>query len=214
MAVNNYTYTQEDELGFVTTSHGADVLQDTNEVRRILQDLGNALSHAGFNDSSYPKDETPHPYVRGASSDNDFEISVDAGKVIKLTSRESGGDKTLYFKYNSTKTKFLFSVNGTNYFELIPADFTELSDGEIPIYDGDNSKFINILFALESLADLDLSSPGAGDWLKFDSISGKWVNAKPTLNDLDDVEISSPTDGQVLTYDSASGKWVNGTLGG
>jgi hypothetical protein len=209
MAENNYTYTQEDELGFVTTSHGADVLQDTNEVRQILQDLGEALSHAGFINGSYPKDKTPHPYVRGASSDNDFEISVDAGKVIKLTSRESGGDKTLYFKYNSTKTKFLFSVNGTNYFELIPADFTELSDGEIPIYDGDNSKFINILFALESLADLDLSSPGAGDWLKFDSISGKWVNAQPELNDLSDVNISSPQNGDYLKYNGTFARWEN-----
>lgn len=207
--VDKYKWTQENTSGYVTTSHGADVLQNHNEIRRILQDLGKALTHSKFNDGAYPKDETSGPYVRGASSDDDYTISIAAGKVIKLTSRESGGDKTLYFKYDSTKTKFLFSVDGTNYFELIPADFTNLNDGETPVYDSASSKFINVLFALASLADANISTPGDGDWLKYDSVSGKWINAKPTLDDLDDVVITSPTNGQVLKYNSTSGKWEN-----
>ena len=206
---DKYKWTQEDTNGMVTTSHGADVLQNHNEIRRILQDLGKALSHSKFNDSSYPKDETSAPYVRGATSDDDYEISVAEGKVIKITSRESGGDKTLYFKYNGTKTKFLFSVDGTNYFELIPADFTDLDDGEVPVYDSASSKFVNVLFALASLADLNLTSPGAGDWLKYDNSSGKWINAKPTLNDLDDVSLTSPQDGDYLKFNYSSGKWEN-----
>lgn len=202
-----YKWTQEDENGYVNATHGADVMQNENEIRRILHDLGKALSHSKFNDGSYPKDETSAPYVRGATSDSDFEISVAEGGVIKLTSREQGGDRTIYFKYSSSKGRFLFSVDGTNYFELIPADFTDLAEGHTIEYDG--NKFVNVLFALASLADASISNPAAGEWLKYDDTAGKWVNAKPTLNDLDDVEITSPTDGQILKFDAATGKWKN-----
>lgn len=211
MATNNYTYTQEDEQGYVTTSHGADVLQDTNEVRRILKDLGEALSHAGYNNGSYPKDETSYPYVRGAKSDADFEISVAGGGVIKFVSREAGGNKTLFFKYNATKDKILFSADGVNYFELVPADLSGVDNDHILKYDSANSKFISALLALSSLADTNIGTPGAGDWLKYDDATGKWINAKPTLNDLDDVSISSPADGQVLKYNGTTGKWENVT---
>ena len=207
--VDKYKWTQEDTDGFTTTGHGADVIQDNNEVRRILQDLGAALIHSKFNDAAYPKDETSAPYVRGATSDGDYEISVDAGHVIKLTSRESGGNKTLYFKYDATKTKFLFSVNGTNYFELIPADFTSIVDNHTIKYENSTSKFINVLFALASLSDATIITPGAGDWLKYDAGTSKWINAKPTLDDLDDVVITSAQNGDFLKYSTGTNKWVN-----
>jgi len=207
MAVNNYTYTQEDELGFVTTSHGADVLQDTNEVRQILQDLGEALSHAGFNNATYPKDKTPHPYVRGAHSDTDFEIKVSPGKVIKFTYEETGGNKTLYFKYANDKISF--SYDGTNYYSFFISSITNPEDGQWLKYDEASGVWINFTPTLNDLSDVECS-PGDGHWLKWDG--ERWVSAKPTLDDLDDVVLTSPTVGDVLKFDGTT--WVNEASGG
>ncbi len=82
--MGKYKWTQEDENGFVTTAHAADLKADENEKRRILQDLGEALSHPGYNDNEYPKNMTPKPYVRGAQSDADYQISVPSDKVVKI----------------------------------------------------------------------------------------------------------------------------------
>ena len=172
--VDKYKWTQEDTNGLVTTSHGADVLQNENEIRRILQDLGKALSHSKFNDNSYPRDETSAPYVRGATSDDDYEISVAAGKVIKITSRESGGNKTLYLKYDDTKEILLFSNNGTNYYEFLLDDIASPSDGDFLKFDSFNNKWVNVQPELNDLADVNISSPQNGDYLKYNGTSAKW----------------------------------------
>ncbi len=53
-----YEYTQESGTNFfVNVSDGSDALEDTNEVRQILDDLGNLLDHSK-RDDSYPKDLT------------------------------------------------------------------------------------------------------------------------------------------------------------
>ena len=53
-----YKYTQESGANFfVGTADKADALEDSNEVRQILDDLGNLLGHSK-RDDSYPKDLT------------------------------------------------------------------------------------------------------------------------------------------------------------
>lgn len=53
-----YEYTQESGTNFfVSTADKVDALEDTNEVRQILDDLGNLLGHTK-RDDSYPKDLT------------------------------------------------------------------------------------------------------------------------------------------------------------
>lgn len=53
-----YEYTQESGTNFfVNISDKSDALEDTNEVRQILDDLGNLLGHSK-RDDSYPKDLT------------------------------------------------------------------------------------------------------------------------------------------------------------
>ena len=53
-----YEYTQESGTNFfVGTADKADALEDTNEMRQILDDLGNLLGHSK-RDDSYPKDLT------------------------------------------------------------------------------------------------------------------------------------------------------------
>jgi len=51
-----YKYTQESGTDFkVNTANKADALEDSNEVRQILDDLGELLGHSKFDDA-YPKD--------------------------------------------------------------------------------------------------------------------------------------------------------------
>lgn len=58
-----YKYTQESGANFyVGTDDKADALEDTNEVRQILDDLGNLLGHSKRNDL-YPKDGTTGGYL-------------------------------------------------------------------------------------------------------------------------------------------------------
>lgn len=53
-----YKYTQETGTDFkVNNEDKADALEDTNEVRQILDDLGDSLGHSKFNDL-YPADTT------------------------------------------------------------------------------------------------------------------------------------------------------------
>ncbi len=54
----DYKFTQQSGAGFkVNTADKADALEDTNEVRQILIDLGTLLGHSK-KDGSYPKDRT------------------------------------------------------------------------------------------------------------------------------------------------------------
>jgi hypothetical protein len=58
-----YKYTQESGTNFyVGTADKADALEDTNEIRQILDDLGNLLGHSKRNDL-YPKDGTSGGYL-------------------------------------------------------------------------------------------------------------------------------------------------------
>jgi len=58
-----YKYTQESGTNFyVGTADKADALEDTNEIRQILDDLGNLLGHSMRN-NSYPKDKTSGGYL-------------------------------------------------------------------------------------------------------------------------------------------------------
>jgi len=58
-----YKYTQESGTNFyVGTDDKSDALEDTNEVRQILDDLGNLLGHSK-RDDLYPKDNTTGGYL-------------------------------------------------------------------------------------------------------------------------------------------------------
>ncbi len=58
-----YKYTQESGTNFfVGTADKADALEDQNEVRQILDDLGNLLGHSK-RDNLYPKDGTTGGYL-------------------------------------------------------------------------------------------------------------------------------------------------------
>ncbi len=144
-----YKWTQEDADGFVTTEHGADVIQDENEKRRILQDLGKALMHAGFNDGYYPQDMSSKPYVRGAISDSDYTIIVPSDKLVKVQ----------FGEYSSAKTIFL--------------RFT----GENPEWSADGSTWRSFVPRLEDLENVEIQNLADGDVLKYDATIQKWKNS-------------------------------------
>lgn len=65
---------------------------------------------------------------------------------------------------------------------------------------------------LDDLTDVEITSPTAGQVLKFDG--SKWVNGTggggaSALDDLTDVDITTPTDKQGLVYNGTSQKWEN-----
>jgi len=89
-----YKYTQESGANFyVGTGDKAEALEDTNEVRQILDDLGNLLGHSK-RDDLYPKDGTTGGYLGRLNSGldaskpavpvvNDMYLATDTTKVYK-----------------------------------------------------------------------------------------------------------------------------------
>ena len=82
--------------------------------------------------------------------------------------------------------------------------------------DGTTYSFTN---DLETLEDVDLTTPVDGDVLVYDGNANQWINyAIPTpsldLDDLGDVDVTGATDGQVLSYDATSQEWVPVTPSG
>lgn len=90
----NYKYTQESGANFyVGIADKADALEDTNQVRQILDDLGNLLGHSK-RDDLYPKDGTTGGYLGrlnyGLDSSkpavpviNDMYLATDTVKVYR-----------------------------------------------------------------------------------------------------------------------------------
>ncbi len=66
---------------------------------------------------------------------------------------------------------------------------------------------------VESLTNVDISSPEDGNVLVFDSNTSTWMADTPvineSLNDLSDVDAGGASEGAVLTY--SSGLWVSTT---
>jgi hypothetical protein len=78
-----YKYTQESGTTFkVNTSDKADAYEDTNEIRQILDDLGELLGHSKFDDA-YPKDAT-------SGGEIDITRVTTKSAVATLTTAEAG----------------------------------------------------------------------------------------------------------------------------
>lgn len=63
--------------------------------------------------------------------------------------------------------------------------------------------------SLDTLTDVDITSPLNGSALIYDSVNEKWISGIPSISidDLTDATISNPVDDEVLTYDD--GAWIN-----
>lgn len=74
-----YTYTQQSGTGyFVSGDDKADALEDTNELRMILDELGLLLEHSKYGDASYPADENTTPGTLDIFTDYYTKLEIDA----------------------------------------------------------------------------------------------------------------------------------------
>ena len=101
----DYTYTQQSGVGFfVGTADKADALEDSNELRQIINDLGALLVHSKM-DGLYPKDLTtggtiqiPEAGLKFSNAPvNDDMAAYIAGEMTWQTKVELGLDLSLYY---------------------------------------------------------------------------------------------------------------------
>jgi len=128
-----YKYTQESGTNFyVGAADKADALEDTNEMRQIIDDLGALLIHSKRNDL-YPKDATtggtiqiPETGLKFSNDpvNNDIAAYI-AGEMTWQTKAELGFDLTLYYlktEINTlSKVETIYGVNITDSTELATA---------------------------------------------------------------------------------------------
>lgn len=108
-----YKYTQEAGANFyVGTGDKADALEDTNQLRQIIDDLGALLVHSKRNDL-YPKDNTTGGTIQipeaglkfsNAPVNNDIAAYI-AGEMAWQTKAELGLDLSLYYLKTAIDTQ-------------------------------------------------------------------------------------------------------------
>jgi len=132
-----YKYTQESGTNFyVGTADKADALEDTNEIRQILDDLGNLLGHSK-RDDLYPKDGTTGGYLGrlnyglDASKPavpvvNDMYLATDTVKVYRcfvagnwVEVYPGAGGATTFLELSDTPSSYTGKAG-----EILRVDFT------------------------------------------------------------------------------------------
>lgn len=63
---------------------------------------------------------------------------------------------------------------------------------------------------LNSLSDVNITTPADNSLLQYDSGTSKWIDAVVSLNDLSDVNIGAPSMGDILVYDGV--EWSIGSV--
>jgi len=204
-----YKYTQESGANFyVGTGDKSDALEDTNQVRQILDDLGNLLGHSKRNDS-YPADGTTggtlsifgNYYLKTAiNTQSKMEtiwgvtLATDA-ELAALTYSDVGAIQ------DSTDTVKDTHIDwGTGANQISTDDVTEGST---------NKYFPGFTSLLTDYAFTDNSTNwntafGWGDhstegYLK--AITGE------SIGDLSDVDLTDIADGKILKYNSTTSKF-------
>jgi len=154
-----YKYTQESGTNFyVGTADKSDALEDTNEMRQIIDDLGALLCHSK-RDDSYPKDLTTGGTIQipetglkfsNAPANNDIAAYI-AGEMTWQTKEELWIDLSLYY----LKTEINTQAKVENIWEVtLLNDITGESIGD--------------------LGDVDLTDIANLKILKYNSTSGNW----------------------------------------
>jgi len=150
-----YKYTQESGANFyVGTADKADALEDTNEMRQIIDDLGALLVHSK-RDDLYPKNGTtggtiqiPEAGLKFSNDpvNNDIAAYI-AGEMMWQTKAELGIDLSLYYlktEINTlSKVETIYVVDIIDSDELAALKFTDLADTPAN-YTGSSLKFVRI----------------------------------------------------------------------
>ena len=192
-----YKYTQESGTNFyVGAGDKSDALEDTNEIRQIVDDLGALLVHSK-RDDSYPKDLTtggtiqiPETGLKFSNDpvNNDIAAYI-AGEMTWQTKAELGIDLSLYYLKTEIDTlsevETIYSKDIIDSDELANLKFTDLDDTPAN-YTDQAGKFVKVNVG-ETALEFGTGGGGASQ-----------------LSDLSDVGVTTPTDKYVLVADGDS----------
>jgi len=184
-----YKYTQQSGLGFfVSEADKADALEDTNEVRQILDDLGYLLGHTK-RDGLYPADKTT-----GGSLTvfNNYYTKTD---IDALTTDDiDEGSLNLYFTNQRAKDAvategYLKNITGESIGDLSDVGDSTATAGNVLVADGDS-------WESRALTEADISDLGTTTAMVADKLS---VFASTTSAELAGV-ISDETGSGALVF--------------
>lgn len=214
-------------------SSGATDLDDLSDVTLTTPSTGQVLKYDGTLGKWTNEAEVVVPSVINDLTDISAASPSD-GQILKYNS-DSGKWEQSDYDYNWLEN--LPKINGIElHGDLSSSDIKVSWEGTQQQYDAiatkdplityfitDTAKIIknNIEYTtpsgasdLDDLTDVEITTPSAGQVLKYSTSLGKWVNSAESagtsdLSDLGDVAVSTPSDGQFLKFNASSNKWVN-----
>jgi hypothetical protein len=154
--------------------------------------------------------------VLGAADVNgylmDQSVMVFADASARTTSVPTPTAGMVTYRIDSNVIEF---YDGDNWVDLVASsDLGQMADVNLSglqnldslIWDG--TQWVNQRLNLGDAGDVNLTTPGAGDYLAYDNIAGEWVNSDIELDDLSDVAAAAPFDKASLVYDDSLSQWV------
>jgi hypothetical protein len=102
-------------------------------------------------------------------------------------------------------------VSSSEIDQLDDVDITGAQNLDSLVYDG--TKWVNQRLNLADAGDVNLTAPGAGEYLAYDSVAGEWINDSIAIGDLSDVNAPTPLDKNSLVYDGIANEWIPYQLG-
>ena len=191
---SDYTFTQQSGVGyFVSDSDKADALEDQNELRTIVNDLGALLVHSKM-DGLYPKDLTTGGTIQipeaglkfGNAPANDDIAAYIEGEMTWQTKAELGLDLSLYYLKTAIDTQgeveTIWGVTLATDSELAALKFTDLSDTPAN-YTDQAGKYVKVNAGEDAL---EFGTPaGAGDMTKvvYDTDTDDIVDKAENIDD-------------------------------
>ena len=191
-----YTYTQESGTGFfVASPDKSDALEDTNEVRQIVNDLGTLLGHTKL-DGTYPKDLT----TGGTLSKFDLYYLITETNTLDKW-------EAIWSKDVTDSDELAAAL--TDYYLKIAIDTQAKMEaiwGVALVNDGDLATYQPLDTALTNISALAYVSPSfieltADDTYAVRTFAEMKTDLAYQLSDLSDVNTSTPTDKYVLVAD-------------
>lgn len=196
-----YKYTQESGTNFyVGIADKADALEDTNEMRQIIDDLGALLVHSK-RDDLYPKDETTGGTIQipeaglkfsNAPVNNDIAAYI-AGEMAWQTKAELGFDLSLYYLKTEIDTlgevETIYTKDIIDSDELAALKFTDLADTPAN-YTDQAGKYVKVNAGETAL---EFGTPaGGGTYLELTDTPAAYDNGKYAKSTADGVIWDDP----------------------
>jgi len=218
-SATDYTFTQQSGTGyFVNASDKSDALEDENELRTIVNDLGTLLGHTKM-DGTYPADGETGGTL-GIFGNYYLKTEIDALSELETIWVKDVTDSTeLATALNSyylktaidslSEVETIYSADIVDTTEL--ATYCETTQDYLKTSENSDSDDDISNDSIGSLSDVDLTDIADLKILKYNSTSGNWEcesesggGGASQLSDLSDVGVTTKTDKCVLVADGDS----------